>query len=62
MELIEETRRVEGDQIIVNRTFKMEKPIEFIHMNFVVGCANEDSHDFDSTGRCRMCGAHRRPA
>lgn len=25
-------------------------------------CSTEDSHDFDSTGQCRRCGAHRRPA
>lgn len=25
-------------------------------------CSSEDAHDFDSTGQCRRCGAHRRPA
>jgi hypothetical protein len=26
------------------------------------GCSNEDVHQFDSTGRCTVCGSHRRPA
>ena len=60
MQLVRETRRVEGDQIIIDRTFKLEKPIEFIKFNFVT-CPTEDDHEFNSMGQCSKCGSHRKP-